>query len=150
MTTSLTITAAETATDELVDAFARFLPQLSATAPPLGAAALRELLAAPGTSLLLARSAAGSIVGMVTLVVFRTPTGMRAVIESLVVDQAARGRGAGEALCRAALARARQAGADTVDLTSAPGRAAANRLYLRLGFQRRDTNVYRHVVLRPS
>jgi len=146
--TAVTITAAETATDELVEAFARLLPLLSVTAPPLGEVALREMLAAAGTTILLARSGAGPIVGMVTLVVFQTPTGMRAHIESLVVDPAARGRGTGEALCQAALARATQAGADTVDLTSAPGRAAANRLYLRLGFQRRDTNVYRHVIER--
>jgi ribosomal protein S18 acetylase RimI-like enzyme len=147
---AITINVAEVASDELREAFARLLPQLSATAPHFGAAALRELIAAPGTTLLLARGDGGRIVGMVTLVVFRTPTGVRAHIESLVVDQAVRGRGAGEALCRAALAHAEEAGADTVDLTSAPARAAANRLYRRLGFQRRDTNVYRHVVARRS
>jgi ribosomal protein S18 acetylase RimI-like enzyme len=144
---TITITAATAATDELGAAFARLLPELSPAAPPLGTVELCALLAAPGTSLFLARSG-GTIVGMVTLVVFRTPTAVRAHIESLVVDPSARGRGVGEALCRAALARASQAGADTVDLTSAPARAAANRLYLRLGFQRRDTNVYRHVIVR--
>jgi ribosomal protein S18 acetylase RimI-like enzyme len=141
-----TIAAADGPTDELVDAFARLLPQLVSTPSPFGRTELAELLAQPGTTLLLARSGQ-AIAGMVTLIVFRTPTGVRAHIESLVVDAGVRGRGLGEALCRAALARAAQAGAHTVDLTSAPSRAAANRLYLRIGFRRRETNVYRHDIV---
>ena len=85
----------------------------------------------------------GRILGSLTLVVFPIPTGIRAWIEDVVVDEAARGRGVGEALNRAALDRARAAGARTVDLTSRPSREAANRLYQRIGFQPRDTNVYR-------
>jgi len=80
---------------------------------------------------------------MMTLVVFRIPTGVRAWIEDVVVDEAARGRGVGEALNRVAIQRAHDAGARTVDLTSRPSREAANRLYSRLGFEQRDTNVYR-------
>ena len=76
-------------------------------------------------------------------VVFRIPTAVRAIIEDVVVDAAARGRGVGEALTNAAVARARAEGCRTVDLTSRPSREAANRLYQRLGFQPRDTNVYR-------
>jgi ribosomal protein S18 acetylase RimI-like enzyme len=138
----MTVTEAETS-DELHEIFARLIPQLSASAPVPGAAEVSEMLAAKGTTILIAREGC-AILGVVTLIVFRTPTGLRAQIESLVVDTAARRRGVGEALCRAALARAADAGADSVDLTSAPSRAAANRLYLRLGFERRDTNVYRH------
>ena len=78
-----------------------------------------------------------------TLVLFRIPTGLRAWIEDVVVDEAARGRGVGETLNRAAIEWARGAGATTVDLTSRPSREAANRLYRRLGFQERATNVYR-------
>jgi len=78
-----------------------------------------------------------------TLALFRIPTGLRAWIEDVVVDEAARGRGVGEALNRAAIERARGEGATTVDLTSRPSREAANRLYQRLGFQERPTNVYR-------
>ena len=55
-----------------------------------------------------------------------------------------RGRGIGEALTRAALERARQEGARTVDLTSRPTREAANRLYQRVGFKLRQTNLYRY------
>jgi ribosomal protein S18 acetylase RimI-like enzyme len=82
-------------------------------------------------------------VGSLTLAMFRIPTGVRAWIEDVVVDESARGRGVGEALTQEALGRARAAGARTVELTSRPSREAANRLYLRLGFEVRDTNVYR-------
>jgi ribosomal protein S18 acetylase RimI-like enzyme len=82
-------------------------------------------------------------VGTLTLVLFRIPTAMRAWIEDVVVDESARGAGVGEALTLAALERAADAGARTVDLTSRPSREAANRLYTRLGFELRETNVYR-------
>ena len=85
----------------------------------------------------------GAIVGSLTLVVFAIPTAVRAWIEDVVVDETARGRGVGEALNRAALARAEHEGARTVDLTSRPAREAANRLYQRIGFEPRDTNIYR-------
>ncbi|MEY4373004.1 MAG: hypothetical protein RL219_1773, partial [Actinomycetota bacterium] len=83
------------------------------------------------------------IVGTLTLVVFRIPTGVRAWIEDVVVDNAARGHGVGELLNVRALEVARSKGAKTVDLTSRPSREAANRLYQRIGFQPRETNVYR-------
>jgi ribosomal protein S18 acetylase RimI-like enzyme len=129
--------------DELVEAFARLVPQLSSSAPPT-AAALREIVSAPSSVLLLARDSrrGGTIVGALTLVLYRIPTGGRACIEDVVVDEAARGRGVGEALCREAIARARGAGAESVNLTSRPSREAANRLYQRLGFERRETNAY--------
>jgi ribosomal protein S18 acetylase RimI-like enzyme len=81
---------------------------------------------------------------MLTLVVYRIPTGAHAVIEDVVVDETARGAGCGEALVAAALERARDAGVKNVDLTSRPSREAANRLYVRMGFVERETNVYRH------
>ena len=93
---------------------------------------------------LLAEDAEGAVLGSMTLVVFRIPTGVRAWIEDGVVDETARGRGVGEALNRAALERAYGLGAKTVDLTSRPSREAANRLYQKLGFEPRTTNVYRH------
>jgi ribosomal protein S18 acetylase RimI-like enzyme len=83
------------------------------------------------------------IVGMLTLVTFRLPTGVRAWIEDVVVDGGSRGRGVGEALTLAALEIAADRGAQTVDLTSRPSREAANRLYRRMGFEPRETNVYR-------
>ncbi|HEV7964919.1 MAG TPA: GNAT family N-acetyltransferase [Actinoplanes sp.] len=128
--------------DELVKAFGRLLPQLSRSAEPLDAAAIGTLAAWQGNTLLVARLE-GEIVGALTLVVFPIPTGMRAWIEDVVVDAAARGQGVGAVLTREAVRLARANGARTVDLTSRPSRAAANRLYERLGFELRDSKVYR-------
>jgi ribosomal protein S18 acetylase RimI-like enzyme len=138
------VTEATEVTPELVDALARLVPQLSRSAPPPEAAALAEIVASPCTVLFVARDDVGAIVGSLTLVLFRIPTGMRAWIEDVVVDEAASRQGIGEALNRAALARAAEAGARSVDLTSRPDREAANRLYQRLGFKPRQTNVYRY------
>ncbi len=131
---------------ELVEAFERLIPQLSRSNPPPSAEALAAIAASDAAVVLVARDpdAGGRILGSLTLVMFPIPTGIRAWIEDVVVDEAARGRGVGEALNRAALDRARAAGAHTVDLTSRPSREAANRLYQRIGFQARDTNVYRY------
>jgi ribosomal protein S18 acetylase RimI-like enzyme len=132
-------------TDELVEAFERLVPQLSSSSPAPTRERLAEIVSSAACSLFVARdSSSGDIVGTLTLVVFRIPTGVRAWIEDVVVDVEARGRGAGEALSRAALARAAELGARTVDLTSRPFREAANRLYRRLGFVQRETNVYRY------
>jgi ribosomal protein S18 acetylase RimI-like enzyme len=128
----------------VVTAFERLVPQLSSSSAPTSEAHLVEIAEAPATVLLLARDADGTIVGSLTLVLFRIPTGVRAWIEDVVVDESARGQGVGEALNRAALERAAEVGARTVDLTSRPSREAANRLYARLGFEQRDTNVYRY------
>ena len=130
-------------TPALVDLFARLMPQLIPGAVPPGASELEEIARGPGSQLLVAVEQ-GQAIGAVTLVVFRIPSGKRARIESLVVDAAARGRGAGRALCLAAMDRARAQGAECVDLTSLPAREAANRLYTALGFQLRPTNAYRH------
>ena len=130
-------------TDEVVEAFGRLLPQLSRSAPPLDAAALTKIASAPAITLLVARTD-GVITGTLTLAMFPIPTGIRAWIEDVVVDDAARGQGAGAALTNEALRVARAAGARTVDLTSRPSRAAAGRLYERLGFEIRDTRTYRY------
>lgn len=130
-------------TPGLVDRFAELIPQLSSSNPPPSTGALAEMIASPATHVLLAVDDDGTVLGSLTLAVFRIPTGLRAWIEDVVVDGAARGRGVGEALNLAAIERARAAGATTVDLTSRPSREAANRLYRRLGFQARQTNVYR-------
>ena len=134
---------AREADQELVDALDRLIPQLSSSNPPPNQDEIAAIIKSRATVLFVARSAQGAIVGALTLVLFRIPTGMRAWIEDVVVDEAARGEGVGEALNRAALDRAREAGATTVDLTSRPSREAANRLYKRLGFEQRDTNIYR-------
>jgi len=150
---SVEVEKATRVTDELVLALARLLPQLSRSAPPPSADELAEIVASPATTLFVARRTQGSsgstqgtdgaIVGALTLVVFRIPTAVRAWIEDVVVDASARGQGVGRALSQAALAEASRAGARTVELTSRPSREAANRMYLGLGFKRRETNVYR-------
>jgi ribosomal protein S18 acetylase RimI-like enzyme len=130
-------------TSDLVEAFARLVPQLSSSNPPPSRADLVEMAESPASVLLVARDRAGTIVGSLTLALFRVPTGLRAWIEDVVVDESARGAGAGEALVMNAVRRAKKAGARSVDLTSRPSREAANRLYVRLGFETRTTNVYR-------
>ena len=137
------VTEATEVTPELVEAFARLIPQLSSSNPPPTADELVAMVASPASVLLVARDGSGTVVGSLTLAVFRVPTGLRAWIEDVVVDESARGAGAGEALVLAAVRRAEAEGARTVDLTSRPSREAANRLYLRVGFEARTTNVYR-------
>lgn len=139
----LVVEVVDTATDDDVAALAALLPQLSSSAAPLTRADLEAIIGSPATLLFVARSA-GRLVGSLTLAVFAIPTGTRAWIEDVVVDGAERGRGVGSALVRAALAAAGERGAKTVDLTSRPSRQDANRLYQRLGFQARQTNVYRY------
>jgi ribosomal protein S18 acetylase RimI-like enzyme len=130
-------------TDEVVAAIGALLPQLSSSAPPPTRETIEEIVTSPATVLLVARDEYETIVGTLTLAVFRIPSGVRAWIEDVIVDDAARGQGAGEAMTKVALEVAAAAGARTVELTSRPSRLAANRLYLRLGFQQRETNVYR-------
>jgi ribosomal protein S18 acetylase RimI-like enzyme len=139
----------ESVSDELVEAMAGLVPQLSSSSPVPGEAELAAIVRSDATRLLLAREGdgpglGGDIVGAMTLVVFRIPTGVRAWIEDVVVDREARGRGVGEQLNLAALDLARELGARTVDLTSRPSREAANRLYRRIGFVERESNVYRY------
>ncbi len=132
--------------EELMSAFARLIPQLSSSSLPPTASELAEIVSSPATVLFVARdpSRNGEIVGSLTLVLFRIPTGLRAWIEDVVVDSDYRRRGIAEALNRAALKRGADAGAKTVDLTSRPSREVANRLYSRMGFAQRETNVYRY------
>jgi len=150
---ALQVSEATTVTEELVAAFASLIPQLSRSSPPPDRAALEQIVASSASALLVGRLAvdgeeSGDIVGTLTLVTFLVPTGTRAMIEDVVVDESARGRGVGEALTLAAIDRASALGARTVDLTSRPAREAANRLYQRLGFASRQTNVYRFEITR--
>lgn len=154
----MTIELITHATPELVEACARLIPQLSSSATQLSYADIEEVLDQPDVYLFVSRTEpnydnagpavdttkTGEITGMLTLVTFRIPTGMRAWIEDVVVDEAARGQGAGRALIDTAVEYATELGCKTVDLTSRPSREAANRLYQSCGFQLRETNVYRH------
>jgi GNAT superfamily N-acetyltransferase len=128
---------------DVLDAVQRLVRQLSPSAQPPGASALEEMIGSPATRLLVARDEDEAIVGMLTLAVFRIPSGVRAWIEDVVVDESARGGGVGEALTREAIRMADESGARTVDLTSRREREAANRMYRKVGFARRPTTVYR-------
>lgn len=141
----LFVDAVEEATPEIVEAISGLLPLLSKSAPSPGQDQVAEIVNSPVSTLFIARDErTGGIVGTLTLVVFRIPSGVRAWIEDVIVAEEARGQGCGEALSRAALEAARIAGARTVELTSRPSRESANRLYRRIGFVERETNVYRY------
>lgn len=131
--------------DDLVAAFDRLIPQLSSSSPPPGRDELQVVVDHPDSALFVA-TLDGLVVGSLTLALYRIPTGVKAWIEDVVVDSAARGHGVGEALNRAAIEEARRRGAKEVSLTSRPSRDAANRLYRRIGFQPRETNVYRYAL----
>lgn len=128
--------------DATVARLAELLAQLSSSALPLDRETLNRTLDCPTNTLLVAWQD-GEPVGMLTLVVFPIPSGTRAWIEDVVVDDQLRGHGIGAALTNEAIRVAHRKGARTIDLTSRPSREAANRLYQRLGFRKRDSTVYR-------
>ncbi|SDU79534.1 Ribosomal protein S18 acetylase RimI [Arcanobacterium phocae] len=137
-------------TPELEAAFGRLIGQLSRSAKPMNGEQIEGFLAQDCVDLLVFRGDDGAgeageapILGMLTLVTFEIPTGWRAWVEDVVVDEAARGKGVGASLVTTAIELAKKRGAKTVDLTSRPSREAANRLYQRAGFELRETNVYR-------
>jgi ribosomal protein S18 acetylase RimI-like enzyme len=151
----ITVSVVSEVTEDLVGAVHRLLPQLSTSAALPSGADIDRIVSSPVTTLFVARhgrveegGGAGArggddIVGMLTLAVFLIPTGVRAWVEDVVTDGRAQRQGVGEALVRGAVEFARARGAQTLDLTSRPSREAANRLYLRVGFELRPTNVYR-------
>ena len=138
------IVRATAVTDELVQAIARLMPQLKLKYSLPTRVEIEALVAAKASVLLIVRypDENSPIVGMLTLIIYRVPSGVRAHVEDIVVDETVRGRGVGEALIHHALRVAREAGANGVALTSNPKREAANRLYHRIGFKRWKTNIY--------
>src|SRR5688572_17368219 len=130
------------ADEELYAAFQRLVPQLTNNNPPPSLEDLAALVQDPSSTLLVARSERQAIIGALTLTVYRVPTGVRSIIEDVIVDVTMRGRGIGEALMKRAIDLAHERGAQNISLTSNPARDAANRLYLRLGFEKRETNAY--------
>lgn len=133
---------ATAATPALLAGLNRLLPQLSSNATLLSMADVETMVNSDAATLFIAIDN-GAVVGTLTLVVFSIPTGVRAWIEDVVVDEKARGLGIGEALTSAAVHEARARGVRSIDLTSRPSREVANALYRKLGFERRETNVYR-------
>ena len=146
---SVNVEVVREANNEVTAAMRQLVPQLSTTAGPPETAAVQRIVGSEATTLLAARLD-GKIVGFLALVMFPIPTGFRAWIEDVIVDETARGRGIGEALTRKALGLAEAAGARTVDLTTRPHREAAGRLYERVGFAERTTRNYRYTFDRPG
>ena len=143
MAVTISIAGPEDA-DELAAALEGLVPQLSRSNPPPSLDAVRTMLAHEAITQFVARGEDGTIVGVATLAVFPIPTARRAWVEDVIVDEAVNGQGIGRALTEAMLERARALGCTTVDLTSRPSREAANHLYRKVGFQPRETNVYRY------
>ena len=142
----ISVEAVTSVDDDLLVAVSRLIPQLSTSSAPPSRETLARIVADPGATLFVARDD-GRVVGMLTLVTFEIPTAVRAWIEDVVVDETAREQGVAGSLVEAALERAGTRGARTVDLTSRPDREAANRLYVRMGFEARATNVYRRMLV---
>lgn len=136
-----------TADEELYEAFQRLVPQLTNNNPPPSLDDLTALVRDSSSTLMVARSETGDILGALTLAVYRVPTGIRSIIEDVVVDISARGEGIGEALMLRAIEIAREKGAGNISLTSNPIRVAANKLYLRVGFTKRETNIYSYKLM---
>ena len=143
---TLSVERVVVADPELLAAVQRLVPQLSETAAPPAAYDLESIVTSPATTMLVARDDDRRIVGMLTLALFRLPSGVRAWIEDVVVDESARRLGAGRTLVEAALKLATDAGAPSVDLTSRPSRESARRLYETMGFEERTTTVFRRVL----
>ena len=138
------VAKADIVTEELIRAFERLIPQLKHSALLPAHNEIKALVESDSSQLIVARypDETAPIVGILTLIIYRVPTGIRARIEDVVVDESMRKKGVGEALMSYALESARKAGADGVALTSNPRREAANRLYQRLGFHLWKTNLY--------
>lgn len=130
------------ADEELYEAFLRLVPQLTNNNPPPSLDGLATLVQEASSTLMVAHDDSGQIIGALTLVVYRVPTGIRSIIEDVIVDLSARGQGVGEALMQRAIELAREKGASNIALTSNPMRMAANSLYLKMGFKKRETNAY--------
>jgi ribosomal protein S18 acetylase RimI-like enzyme len=130
------------ADEVLYNAFQRLVPQLTNNNLPPSLNDLMALVRDPSSMLMVARNEAGEIVGALSLTVYRVPTGMRSIVEDVIVDNSVRGQGIGEALIYRAIEVAREKGASNISLTCNPMREAANRLYQRMGFKKRETNAY--------
>jgi ribosomal protein S18 acetylase RimI-like enzyme len=139
----ITVDVARCVDDDLVEAAARLVPQLSSSARVPGAWELDQIIKAPGSTLVVAREGR-TIVGMLTLHTFRAATGIHAWIQDIVVDRDAKGRGVSELLTREAVRLGVEQGARTAELTSRPSHTGTGRLYERIGFERRETHLYRY------
>lgn len=130
------------ASNEILSQVNGLLTQLSKSASPLSLESLDILAKSESTNLFVAKEGK-KVWGMLSLVLFPIPTGTKAWVEDVVVDSSARGKGIGKALMNHALKKVREKRGKSIDLTSRPSRETANKLYQSLGYQKRETNVYR-------
>ena len=130
------------ADEELYEAFQHLIPQLTNNNPPPSLNDLSALVRNEASTLIVVRNENAKIIGALTLTVYRVPTGIRSIIEDVVVDSSARGQGIGEALISRAIEVAREKCASNISLNCNPMRESANRLYQRMGFKKRETNAY--------
>jgi len=131
-------------TEEVYLALHRLIPQLGAHKVKPTWDEFCVLVKSEASLLLAARDSEEShnIVGILCLTIYRVPTGIRSIIEDVIVDEKMRGKGIGKALVLHAIEIARDVGASGISLTSNPQREAANQLYRSLGFELRKTNPY--------
>ena len=142
----ITISELTESTTESLNAVNRLLPQLSASAKAISINRLQDLTESDSTKLFIGTDQSGEILGMLSLIVMKIPTGNKAWIEDVVVDESARGKGIGRDLMNHAHEEAKKHGVKSIDLTSRPSRESANELYQSLGYEIRQTNVYRYKI----
>ncbi|MFV0536376.1 MAG: GNAT family N-acetyltransferase [Dysgonomonas sp.] len=128
-------------TPEIIEAFSILIPQLTAKSETPNKKYLEEIIKTQSAYLFTACNP--DIVGSITVVVMNTPSGSKAWIEDVIVDKNARGQNVGEKLVSFAIDFAKKLNITSINLTSSPDRVAANKLYQKLGFILRETNVYR-------
>ena len=131
-------------TEELHKAILQLIPQLRKHKIPPTQEELKKLVNSESSTLLVAHRDGedDQIVGVLCLTIYRVPTGVRSIIEDLVVEESARREGVGQALIHYAIGLAQEAGAAGITLTSNPQREAANQFYQSMGFELRNTNPY--------
>lgn len=139
---NIDIVRLEVVTDDIVEAFGKLIPQLVNDRPAPTKEQLESVVSSDNSLVFIARQA-GRIIGTFSMVVYRIPTGIKASVEDVVADSSVRGKGVGEAMLRYAAKYAANMGVSKLDLTSKPSRIAANSLYRKIGFELRETNVYR-------
>lgn len=128
--------------NKIITAFNRLMQQLSSNYKPIAKEYLIDIINSSNIIIFVAKENE-TIIGSLSLVFYNIPTGMKAWVEDVVIDQSVRGKGVGKALIEQAIVYAKQSGASKLDLTSSPERVAANKLYQKLNFEKRETNVYR-------
>ena len=129
---------------KIYKAVLKLLPQLAPASELPSEDYIKGILRSKNTHFIIAELDNKDIIGILTIAVYNIPTGTKFWIEDVVVDETHRGKGYGKELMLYAIGFARSAGAKSIELTSRPSRIAANQLYKDLGFELRETNVYRY------